>query len=303
MKERIWLDTDIGSDIDDAFCLAYLLAQPKAELLGISTVSGKAGERAALASAICLAAGRGEIPIFAGATHGLASGAVIQPECPQAPALASFPHAKPDSFGHASQAIEAMRRAIRSHPGEVTLLAIGPMTNLALLFAQDPELPGLLKRLVLMCGIFGLGQAAYNDPCYSEWNAKLDPWATRAVYRAAVAEHRSIGLDVTTRCTMEGAELQRRLQDAKGPLAVVAAMARHWGHVITFHDPLAGAAIFRPELIQWKSGEITVELGPGPLAGMTVLDSVGQRKSHQAAAAVDSKAFFEEYFGVCGLKA
>ncbi len=299
MKERILLDTDIGSDIDDALCLAYLLRQPRCELMGITTVSGRARQRAALASAICLAAGRSDIPVFAGTDHGLASGVVIQPDCRQEKVLPDFPHRKPEDFGHAGLALEFMRDSIRKHPGEVTLLAIGPMTNLGLLFSMDPELPGLLKRLVLMCGIFGVGQIAYQDPCYSEWNAKLDPWATRMVYRAAVKEHRSIGLDVTTRCQMEGAELTRRFSGATGPLAVVAAMASVWGHNVTFHDPLAAAAIFKPELCVWKQGQVGVELGPGMLAGMTALDSSASApKVHQVAETVDSAGFFEEYFRI-----
>jgi purine nucleosidase len=68
-KVPVILDTDIGSDIDDAVCLAYLLRQPKCELLGVTTVSGKVLERAALADAVCRAAGRRDIPIHAGCSH------------------------------------------------------------------------------------------------------------------------------------------------------------------------------------------------------------------------------------------
>ena len=66
MKTKIILDTDIGSDIDDAVCLAYLLAQPDCELLGITTVAGEAEARARMASALCKVAGK-DVPIFPGA--------------------------------------------------------------------------------------------------------------------------------------------------------------------------------------------------------------------------------------------
>src|SRR5512141_3256451 len=90
MTTKIILDTDIGSDIDDAVCLAYLLAQPQCELLGITTVSGEPEKRAAMASAQCRAAGV-QIPIYPGAPLTLLNGQ-RQPECSQAFALDRWPH-------------------------------------------------------------------------------------------------------------------------------------------------------------------------------------------------------------------
>lgn len=81
MSEKILLDTDIGSDIDDALCLAYLLAQPRCQLLGITTVSGQVEERARLASALCRHAGM-DIPIFPGAEAPL-WGPSASPRCPR----------------------------------------------------------------------------------------------------------------------------------------------------------------------------------------------------------------------------
>ena len=95
--ETILLDTDIGSDIDDAVCLAYLLRQPRCELIGITTVSGRPRERAALADAVCRAAGRTDIPIHAGCSEGILRG-TVQPECPQASILPRFAHRPPGEF-------------------------------------------------------------------------------------------------------------------------------------------------------------------------------------------------------------
>ena len=90
-KIPVLLDTDIGSDIDDAICLSYLLRQPRCELLGITTVSGKPQERAALAEAVCRAAGHKDVPIHSGVAQGLNMG-IVQPECPQSEVLARFEH-------------------------------------------------------------------------------------------------------------------------------------------------------------------------------------------------------------------
>lgn len=84
-----------------------------------------------------------------------------------------------------------MRRVIRDNPGEVVLLPIGPLTNRGLLFTLDPEIPTLLKGLVLMCGVFGHKIA--GNPA-REWNAFNDPEATAIVYRARPPVHRSIEL-------------------------------------------------------------------------------------------------------------
>ena len=202
----ILLDTDIGSDIDDAVCLAYLLRQPRCELLGITTVTGEAQKRAMLADAICRAAGRTDIPIHSGAEQPFLI-AQQQPLAPQSEILADFPHR--DEFAP-NTAVEFLRQTIRRRPGEITLLTIGPLTNIGLLFALDPEIPRMLKGLVLMSGIFTTG-----GPGAREWNTMGDPHASAIVYRAPVTPHLSIGLDVTLRCQMDAQECRQRLHGGR----------------------------------------------------------------------------------------
>ena len=291
----VLLDTDIGSDIDDALCLAYLLRQPRCKLVGITTVTGQAQRRAMLADALCRIAGREDIPIHSGAETPLL---VTQQQeyAPQADTLAQFPHRK--DFPP-NTAVEFMRQTIRRRPGEITLLAIGPLTNVALLFAVDPEIPRLLKGLVLMCGRFNL-TVPYPSP--REWNAMCDPHATAIVYRTPVSSHISIGLDVTTCCRMEAAECRIRLRG--GPLDVVSAMAEVWfgqgiGH-ITFHDPLAGAVIFAPELCSWEDGLVEVELLSRQVPGMTHWTPSDPPAPHRIAATVDEERFFRHFFEIVG---
>jgi purine nucleosidase len=302
MPDRIpiLLDTDIGSDIDDAVCLSYLLRQPRCELVGITTVSGRdPRQRAALADAVCRAAGRDDVPIHAGAATRLGDGAVVQPEVPQAAVLPRFPHRRPEDFAP-NTAVAYLRETIARRPGELTLLAIGPMTNLAQLFALDPEIPRRLKSLVLMCGVF-TNRLAGVGPL--EWNALCDPLATDAVYRAPVPAHTSIGLDVTMRVQLPTPECVARFKAAGGPLAVVSAMTEVWGHHadrVTFHDPLAATVIFKPELCGYAEGQVTVELKSDRLAGLTFFDRDRAPKPHRVALEVDAPAFFTEYFGVTG---
>ena len=178
---KVLLDTDIGSDIDDAICLAYLLAKPACDLLGITTVSGEPEKRAMLASAICKAAA-----VISHLSRGAAAAAD-----PAAPATgAASDRARPLA---ARKALPGRRtpsascaRPSAAIPARVTLLAIGPMTNMALLFALDPEIPRLLKGLYMMIGAFTRASSFAGMRC--EWNALNDPHATAIVYKRG---HRS----------------------------------------------------------------------------------------------------------------
>ncbi len=281
------LDTDIGSDIDDAVALAYLLKKPECELLGITTVSGDVQERAALAEAICLSVGRTDIPIHCGRRNVLVDGPG-QPKVPQFEAIA---HKHPRLDRPENDAVWFLRDTIRKRPGEITLLTIGPYSNIAILFALDPEIPYLLKSIVSMGGVFHGGDR-------KEWNALVDPAATAMVYSAYRRNHISVGLDVTEQCKMSAHEVRSRFTDE--PLLTVAAMAETWfkhSEVMTFHDPLAAALIFRPELCTYETGQVQVSYGVGDKdSGHTKLVPVDG--PDKVAKTVDVPAFFEEYFRI-----
>ena len=167
----VLLDTDIGNDLDDAVALAYLLKQPRCELVGVTTVTGEPDQRAALAQVICEAAGRSDIPIHAGIGGTLLHG-IGQPKVPQYEAIVGKPHKKE---WPANTAVDFMRRTIRSRPGEITLLSIGPFANLAVLFELDPEIPDLCREIVSMAGMF------YSRETWAEWNSCAIPFTSHRV--------------------------------------------------------------------------------------------------------------------------
>ena len=288
---KILLDTDIGSDIDDAVCLAYLLAQPDCELMGITTVTGEAEERARLASALCKVAGR-DIPIYPGSEAPLMRDESFQLEAPQAEALARWPHQEKFPRG---EAVEFLRKTIRAYPGEVTLLTIGPLTNIGLLFKTDPDVARLLKGFVMMGGVF-TNRLAGAGPL--EWNAMGDPHATSIVYKAPVQVHRSIGLDVTCQVTMPADEVNKRFSH---PLLMpVRDFAQVWFHHaggITFHDPLAAVTVFDPEVCKFERGQVEVELLSQHLSGFTHWRS-DDTGPHEVALQVNPGKFFNAFFSV-----
>lgn len=284
---KLLLDTDIGSDIDDAVCLAYLLANPECELLGITTVTGEAVQRARLASVLCKLAKK-NVPIYPGAEEPV-SGYQKQKTAPQAVALknwkhqAEFPQGKATSF---------LRNTIHQYPGEIILLTIGPLTNIAGLFNADITIPSLLKGLVLMCGSF-------LQPNQVEWNAGCDPAAAAIVYHSQVKIHRSIGLDVTTQVTMDAQQVKEKFKSKL--LLPVLDFAKVWfeqTEKITFHDPLAATTIFDPRICQFDKGTVKVETLNEIDIGRTYWKPDTTYGNHEIATKVDPVRFFEQYFSV-----
>jgi len=285
--KKVLFDTDIGSDIDDAVCLAYLLCNLDCDLAGVTTVSGMARERAMMCDALCRAAGK-DVPIHAGTENPL----LIQnkqPKAPQAEKLANHPHS--DNFS-GNTAVEFMRDAIYKYPGEINLLAVGPTTNLGLLFATYPETADMLAGLYLMCGDFLRGGKAL------EWNAICDPHACRIVYGTKPKIHRSFGLNVTTRVQMSSKEFN---DNVKHPvLKIVADFAEVWFRerdILTFHDPLAGVGIFNDDVVTYERGSVDVDIADQEALGRTIFTK-SVNGPCEVASDVAPERFFERYFSV-----
>jgi inosine-uridine nucleoside N-ribohydrolase len=289
---KILLDTDIGTDVDDAVCLAYLLSHPDCELLGITTVTGEAVKRASLASVLCKAADK-DIPIFPGAEHPM-KGEQRQPIAQQAAALPRWPHKSRFAEG---EAVEFLAQMIRSHPGEVTLLTVGPLTNAGMLFSAHPEVAALLAGFVMMGGDFGQDLPATQQV---EWNIAGDPLAADIVYKANVRLHRSLGLNVTQQIVMPAEEVRKRFTAPL--LRPVLDMAEIWFAQfypsITFHDPLAAATVFAPDLCAYQQGIVSVDIAETP--GRTIWQPGGPNAPHQVAVTVDVERYFQHFFDVIG---
>jgi purine nucleosidase len=291
------LDTDIGSDIDDAIALAYLLREPKCNLLGVTTVSGDVRKRASLASYLCHTAGKPEIPIRCGSVGPLAHGPG-QPNVPQYEAIADYKHEKNFSDEHA---IHFLRRIIRQNPGKITLLGIGPLTNIALLFGLDPEIPSLLKKLVLMAGAFTPVDQPWLKAGTVEWNLYVDPVAAQIVFhQKKIPSFVIYGLDVTHRCQMPAEEVARRFTASGKLMQEVLRLALVWFRErpsVVFHDPLAAASIFEPSLCEYQNGEVVITAEEGPKAGLSTFTKTTQPR-HTIAENVFPDRFYSRFFEI-----
>lgn len=210
--------------------------------------------------------------------------------------LEHFDHRPADDF-EASTAVTFLRDMILAAPSEVTLLTIGPLTNVGLLFATYPEVVPALRSLVIMGGAYSSSRWIGGG---QEWNTFCDPTAARIVYRTPVKDHRSLGLNVTTQCTMPSVAVVSRFAAIGGALDVVAAMTEVWAtdvDTVTFHDPLAAVCVLEPDVCTWRGGRVSVELTSRRFRGATSFDVEGEGSPHLVADTVDLARFFNVLFG------
>jgi purine nucleosidase len=254
---KVLVDTDIGSEIDDALALAYLACHPACDVVGVTTVTHDAEARAKLASAICRAAGQPFIPIHPGREQALA-GDSFQRASAQASALSALDH---QSVFSTPDPARFLRRAISEHSGEVVLLAIGPLTHVAELFESDAQIPSRLRRLVTMGGNFSANHSSDDKPSV-EWNTRLDPEAADIVFRTTVAGgHYIVGLETTQSLRLPAKALLRRPQSA----ALQAVLKLHQTNCdpnrpLTTYDLVAAILALNPQLGESERGIASVAL-------------------------------------------
>jgi inosine-uridine nucleoside N-ribohydrolase len=226
---KVILDTDIGDDIDDAYALALIASQPKVKLLGVTTAWGQTRERAELAAKFLHEMGRGDVPVYAGRRGEFA----IRRQYEWARGYSGRNLKK-------EEAVAFLKREIERSPGEITLIAIGPLVNIGDLLTRYPDVAPRIKRIVIMGGAVYVG---YNNqaPPGVEWNIKCDPNAARTVFQSGVPLTMA-GLEVTTMMQFD-TERQKKLAAYGTPMTnALAALTLLWGGPTpTLFDPVAVA--------------------------------------------------------------
>jgi purine nucleosidase len=276
-RARILFDTDPG--IDDAMALLMLARDARAELVGISTVFGNAPVDITTANALTLCHRFGiDVPVARGAARPLVREARHFPVdihgrdglgdvAPQPP------HARTPEPADAARFICDLARR---HGGELTLVAVGPLTNLALALAHDPELPCRVQRVVVMGGAFGtLGHGGNVTPL-AEANVHCDPHAAAAVFGAAWPVT-VVGLDVTHQVLMSTAYLDALGHEGGAEGRFMREITRRYerfyqprtGGGIYAHDASAVACALDPSRFQAQHGALRV-ITEGPATGQTL---------------------------------
>jgi len=273
----ILLDTDIGTDIDDAFALALIIRSPEFDLVGVTTVSGDTQRRARLAARILSEAGMGIVPVVAGE-----SGKPLPLE--QARWAEGF--SSPQVWK--KPAVDFLRDAIDKLPGKITLVAIGPLTNVAKLIIRFPETAHKLKRIVLMGGSIAHGYGRNPRPA-AEYNIMSDVRAAQSVFSSGIPIL-MVPLDVTAMHELDAGGQHRVFAHLTTLTNSLALLYHLWGgKTPVLYDAVAVAMVIKPDLCATRRLAVRVDA-----RGFT---RVERRKTPDAEVALETKRkdFFDFY--------
>lgn len=244
----VFLDTDIGDDVDDAYAVAAALSDPQLEVVGMAGAFGDTALRARMLHGFAKIAGRTDIPIAAGTPTkpGTVFTQRAWAEAQEAPAPLT--------------AVAAMQRAIAAHPGKLVVLELAPERNLADLLREDPAAFHRIARIVLMGGSVRQGYEPGSKPA-AEWNIQQDVAAAQAVFAAGVPLE-VYPLD-STLAKLTPAEAAK-LEAAKGPFAATLVdltrmheAASRWG--TTLYDVVPTLALAEPEMCPLTAMRLVVD--------------------------------------------
>jgi purine nucleosidase len=314
VPDRHLLILDVDTGIDDSLALLYAAASADADLVAVTCVSGNvdAQQVAQNTLAVLELAGRGDVEVALGREVPLVRPLVTTPEThgPRGLGYAELP--PPAASLSKRHAVDVLIDEAKRRPGELTLVTLGPLTNLAIAVLREPELPRLYRRYVLMGGAY---RSPGNTAPTTEWNINVDPDAAKVVFSAwtaaqeadaSIARPVALGLDVTEKAKMvpdHVVALARRagstpddslaLAGGEDPMHATRSVASH--PIVRFvadalryymefhsrydgfygafiHDPLAVAAALDPTLIRTEALTVDIELGGTLTTGETVTD-------------------------------
>jgi len=281
----IILDTDIGDSIDDALALAFALHSPELDVRAVTTVIDDVESKTRLAWKMLGVYNRRDVALAMGAPEPLLdpTTSVASKEFEVLTRNDTIPNTGPDAAR--KRAVDLIIDTALQSRGKITIVAIGPMTNIALALKTDPRIKNNIERIVIMGGAYLSSE--------TEYNVKRDRAAAEIVFQSGVPIT-AVGLDVTSQCKLREKDIDRmRLGNdpASNFLVRLIDLAEEQTHEAnpTLYDPLAIAAIFRPDLLSYQPGAVSVPLS-GP--GQTIFKPIAGSKT-QVAVKVNAAAFLD----------
>jgi purine nucleosidase len=302
LSRRVLLDTDLGSDVDDAIALALLLACPELEPVAVTTVSGDVPGRSEATVRLLAAAGRADVEVCGGAREALVRRQRFNAE--KIP-LDAYPPAAARLSDE--PAAERIVRAAREAPG-LELIAIGPLTNLAHALALDPELPRRVARLHVMGGHIrrvAIGERVCEPGI--DYNLCSDPEASVMVLGAGFAT-RLVSADVTLQTWLREADLARLARSPRPVTRALVPLVQLWtpvqrrifveqlggtlaaDNVAFLHDPLTVLSLVDASALRFERLRIVPTIEAGVLRTHEARESAGPGAEMEVATEVDAAA-------------
>ncbi len=277
MPKKILFDTDPG--IDDACAILLALASPELSLEGLSVVHGNCSLEQGTTNALSVLelANASHIPVARGCDLPLVQPSLLAPETHGDTGLGYAKLPEPRAKSVSQHGIDLLIETILASPGEITLVAIAPLTNVALAIRKEPRIVKALKELIIMGGAL---RHEGNTTALAEFNTYVDPHAAQIVYHAGFPTT-LVPLDVTYQCILTPGDVNR-LKKIDSPITKFVADATRF--YMEFHDeyqqiegcvindPLALTLTFMPELCSYQDLPVEVDLSGGISMGKTVAD-------------------------------
>ena len=308
---RILIDTDPG--IDDSLAILLALASPEVQLEGLTTVHGNCSVEQGTVNALSILelAHAAQIPVARGCHLPLVQPSLLAPETHGDNGLGYAQLPVPSSGPIERHAVDFLIDTILAAPGEITLVAIAPLTNIAMAMRKEPRIIPAIKELVIMGAAI---RHQGNTTPLAEFNVFVDPHASHIVYHSGVPIT-LVPLDVTYQCILTPADVQR-LQSL--PSAIPAFIADATRFYMEFHDayqkidgcvindPLALALTFAPGLCDYEEHYVDVDVQGGVSMGKTFADfyqMTGKPANMKVALGVRGRDFMELFLqrmeGLC----
>jgi len=296
-RRKIILDCDPGQD--DAIAILLALASPEIEILSITAVAGNIGlEKTSLNARAVVELAGAATPVFAGCPRPMVREPVLATHIHGESGIDGATLRSPERPLASGHAVDHIRDTVRAHaPGEITLVALGPLTNLACALIQAPDIARRLREIVLMGGAIGLG----NTTPAAEFNIYADPHAAHVVFNSGA------------RIAMTPLELTHQVLATPARVAAIRGLGNETGRQAAgildaypktthfgstggpLHDPCAVAYLLWPELMGGKECRVDIEIEATHSQGRTVIEWRRQTQPANARVldAVDAEALFQ----------
>jgi purine nucleosidase len=275
--KHIIIDTDPG--IDDALAILLALASPEVRVEGLTIVHGNCSADQGTVNALSVLelAQAAHVPVAKGCSLPLVQPSLLAPETHGATGIGYAQLPPPKTQPVAQHAVDFLIEKILAAPGEITLVSIGPLTNLAMAIRREPRIVEATRDVVIMGGAI---RHEGNTTPLAEFNTYVDPHAAHIVYHSGMPIT-LVPLDVTYQCILTSADVARLLEQ-KSPIAQFIADATRF--YMEFHDeyqqidgciindPLALALVFAPELVDTETLYVDVDISGGVSMGKTFAD-------------------------------
>jgi inosine-uridine nucleoside N-ribohydrolase len=264
-RMKVLLDTDIGSDIDDAWALGLLVSSPEVELVGVTVTDGDTPARAKVACKLLHVAGRDDVPVAVGRRTPPPNQVDYQFTWAE-----DFTAKQPIAQPAADFIVDTLRR----NPGQITVVAVGPLQNLADALRKEPKLGTLARRVVLMSG--SIAGNAWSPAAVAEWNVVRSTADAQLVYAAGLPLT-TVPLDSTTYVILKPEERARLAAHGSPVARALEALYRLWIDAptsrMTLHDQMAVAETLRPSAFFNRMAPLMIRVDD---RGFTRVDPAGK---------------------------